>query len=332
MAQRERRPSPSHPQMLGTCAHELQRCRMVDEHGSPLEGWFRPRPEVLWPLHAHHLPAPRPSHCGRARPGPTPTTLRSATLRTHTASILVTKGRACLRAQTAPADPAIDEIHRDEHCPGIFIGGIGAARNFAGLNAHGIKSVLDVAAGDPREQAGCVLCTSPHPPRPVFYSLSRGVAACMRAPVCVRRRPRAPGHRLELPAVAEHGTAARALAANTAVRRVEEVCAAYSQVACCAMCAGLRCEWEVCETWAVGVVCVGATGRCVRRGLWAHVCDTRQLQLRSCISVTRPRTRMRKATSSKQRLFSSNRWCVCACVQLPKPAAPASRLMRAHQI
>eukprot|EP00802_Teleaulax_amphioxeia_P024438 Tamp_25137.p1 GENE.Tamp_25137~~Tamp_25137.p1 ORF type:complete len:238 (-),score=46.03 Tamp_25137:242-934(-) len=101
---------------------------MVDEHGSPLEGWFRPRPE------------------------------------------------------TAPADPAIDEIHRDEHCPGIFIGGIGAARNFAGLNAHGIKSVLDVAAGDPREQAG-----------------------------------------LELPAVAEHGTAARALAANTAVRRVEEL-------------------------------------------------------------------------------------------------------------
>jgi hypothetical protein len=76
----------------------------------------------------------------------------------------------------------------------------------------------------------------------------------------------------------------------------------------------------------------GANGRCVRRGLWAHVCDTRQLQLRSCISVTRPRTRMRKATSSKQRLFSSNRWCVCACVQLPKPAAPASRLMRAHQI
>ena len=74
------------------------------------------------------------------------------------------------------------EIHRDEQFAGVFLGGIGAARNFAGLNQHGIKSVLDVAAEDPRQQAG-----------------------------------------LELPAVAEHGTAARALSANSAVCRVEEV-------------------------------------------------------------------------------------------------------------
>jgi len=59
-----------------------------------------------------------------------------------------------LYAQANPSDPAIVEIYRDEHFPGIFIGGIGAARNFAGLSAHGIKSVLDVAAGDPRQQAG----------------------------------------------------------------------------------------------------------------------------------------------------------------------------------
>jgi len=59
-----------------------------------------------------------------------------------------------LDSQANPSDPAIIEIYRDEHFPGIFIGGIGAARNFAGLNAHGIKSVLDVAAGDPRQQAG----------------------------------------------------------------------------------------------------------------------------------------------------------------------------------
>jgi hypothetical protein len=59
-----------------------------------------------------------------------------------------------LSSQANPSDPAIIEIYRDEHFPGIFIGGIGAARNFAGLNALGIKSVLDVAAGDPRQQAG----------------------------------------------------------------------------------------------------------------------------------------------------------------------------------
>ena len=29
--------------------------------------------------------------------------------------------------------------------PGIFIGGLGAAQNFMGLNEHGMKSVLDVA-------------------------------------------------------------------------------------------------------------------------------------------------------------------------------------------
>jgi len=86
------------------------------------------------------------------------------------------------RPETKPGDKSIVEIYRDEHCAGIYIGGIGAARNFAGLNERGIKSVLDVAAGDPRQQAG-----------------------------------------LELPAVAEHGTAAQALAANTCVDRVEEV-------------------------------------------------------------------------------------------------------------
>ncbi len=129
----------------------------------------------------------------------------------------VTGEYVCLGAQTAPADPSIDEIHRDEHCPGIYIGGIGAARNFAGLNAHGIKSVLDVAAGDPREQAGWV--RPPSPPT-VFCSTPRGVDVCVRASVCVRSHARSPGRRLELPAVAEHGTAARALAANTAVRRV----------------------------------------------------------------------------------------------------------------
>jgi len=84
--------------------------------------------------------------------------------------------------QTFLGDPKLTEIHRDEHHAGVFIGGIGAARNFVGLNECNIRAVLDVAAGDPRQQAG-----------------------------------------LELPAVAEHGTAALALSASTAVRRVEEV-------------------------------------------------------------------------------------------------------------
>jgi hypothetical protein len=53
--------------------------------------------------------------------------------------------------------------------------------------------------------------------------------ACLLA--CLQTRARACSRRLELPAVAEHGTAARALAANTAVRRVEEVCAAASTAA-----------------------------------------------------------------------------------------------------
>lgn len=79
-------------------------------------------------------------------------------------------------------DPTLHEIHRDEQCAGVFIGGLGAARDVAALNELGVRSVLDVAAGDPRQQAG-----------------------------------------LELPAVAEAGTAAALLSAQTGVLRVEEL-------------------------------------------------------------------------------------------------------------
>jgi hypothetical protein len=125
----------------------------VQDGGQSTSAWFRPRPEVC-PRVMRGVPCL--DGCG---------SLSTASL-----------------PQTIPGDEAITEIHRDEHCQGIYIGGIGAARNFAGLNERGIKSVLDVAAGDPRQQAG-----------------------------------------LELPAVAEHGTAAAVLCANTSVNRVEEV-------------------------------------------------------------------------------------------------------------
>jgi hypothetical protein len=70
------------------------------------------------------------------------------------------------------------------------------------------------------------------------YSWS-GCRTCLSARACLlpclpaslQTPARAYARRLELPAVAEAGTAARALAANTAVRRVEEVRAAASTAA-----------------------------------------------------------------------------------------------------